>query len=93
MCDQHRLETTHRAGTSGRAINSKFGLLQEDAMTFTFNVYRINQGGQRELVHTTQSAHEARELRDAGPGKMVVVVSDDEAVQDQPHDIEGNHLL
>lgn len=42
-------------------------------MTVSFDVYRIGRGGERVLVHSTQSAREAREVRDASPGEMVVI--------------------
>lgn len=45
-------------------------------MSVSFAVYRISSAGERELVHTTQSARDAREVRDAGPGEMIVVGRD-----------------
>jgi hypothetical protein len=46
-------------------------------MSVTFDVFRIAQDGQQELVCTTQSARAARELRDSDPGELLVVVRDD----------------
>jgi len=62
-------------------------------MSVTFDVYRMDQSGQRELVRTTQSAREAREVRDGEPGEMLVFVHDDAAVQDRPlreRSVEGH---
>jgi hypothetical protein len=42
-------------------------------MSVSFDIYRIGHAGERILVHSTQSAREAREVRDAGPGEMQVV--------------------
>jgi hypothetical protein len=72
-------------------------------MSVSFDVYRISRGGQRELVRTTQSAREAREMRDAAPGDLLVIVSDDGLMKDNEReramggeaqgDLEGDHLL
>jgi hypothetical protein len=72
-------------------------------MSVSFDVYRIGQDGQRELVRTTQSAREAREVRDTAPDEMLVVVSDDGVIKDDERvratadefqgDIEDDHLL
>jgi hypothetical protein len=74
-------------------------------MSVTFDVYRRAQGGQRELVCITQSAHKAREVRDGAPGEMLVLMHDDAAVQGQPlrerpgqghavnDGIEGDYLI
>jgi hypothetical protein len=72
-------------------------------MSVSFDIYRIGQNGQRELVQTTQSAREAREVRDSAPGEMLVVVSDDGVMKDNERewqttdefqsDIEDDHLL
>lgn len=40
-------------------------------MSVSFEVYRIGQDGRRELVRSTQSAREAREVRDHGRGEML----------------------
>ena len=72
-------------------------------MSMSFEVYRTGEGGQRELICTTQSAREAREMRDTRPGKMIVIGRDDAVAQKQHHDaveaqdmaddIEGDYLI
>jgi hypothetical protein len=72
-------------------------------MSVSFDIYRIGQDGQRELVRNTQTAREAREVRDSAPGEMLVVVSDDgvmkanererETTDEFQSDIEDDHLL
>jgi hypothetical protein len=84
----------------GCRFNPK-GIREEDAMSVRFDVYRIGHNGRRELVRSTQSAREAREVRDAGSGKMLVVVRDDgeesngarTLVLEAHGDIEGDFLI
>jgi hypothetical protein len=70
-------------------------------MSVTFDLYRIAQDGQRELVQTTRSAREAREVRDASQDEILVFVHDDATGDDQQSnlqsevddDIEGDFLI
>jgi hypothetical protein len=70
-------------------------------MSVIFEVIRIGQAGQQEQICTTQSAREARELRDNHPGETLVVVHDGAATADKRReraiddsvDIEGDYLV
>jgi hypothetical protein len=72
-------------------------------MSVSFQVYRICQDGQQELIRTTQSAREAREVRDTSQDETLVVARDDAAVEDKLRertrkletqcDIEGDYLI
>jgi hypothetical protein len=92
MCGSVRLDS-HAPGQNNQPHHQRdrnVGLLKEDAMSITFDVYRIAQDGQRELIQTTQSAREARKARDADPGEVLVVVRDDrvDEVEQRNHPIE-----